>query len=137
MTSVSGTPDGWQSSKSRILNTWFWRNKKTSKKISVFLLNKVVCHFLWCVGCLAVYKSYDVPENQGGGKFDTLLSLWFAYTELTDAMGCCLWADCTSEDVYFNLIWCFNSWIYNQIYKYKILVIHSMCIYHTYSTIYI
>lgn len=113
---------------------WGFEGERKQEKDIIVLLSKVVCHFLWCVGCLAIYKSRGVPENQGEGKFDTLLSVWFACAELNDAMGCCLWADCTYEDVYFNLIWCLNSLIYNQIHKWEILVIHTM---HIYSIIYV
>lgn len=60
------------------------------QKDIIVLLSKVVCHFLWDVGCFAIYKSRGVPENEGEGEFDTLLSVWFACTELTNAMGCCL-----------------------------------------------
>lgn len=49
------------------------------------MLSKAVYRFTWCVGCLTIYKSYDVSENQGGVKPDTLLPLLFA-------MGLCLCA---------------------------------------------
>lgn len=50
------------------------KGKKNQQKDRIVLLSKVVCHFLWDVGCLAMYKSRGVPENEGEGKFNTLLS---------------------------------------------------------------
>lgn len=36
----------------------FEGKKKKHQKDTIVLLSKVVCHFLWCVACLAIYKSY-------------------------------------------------------------------------------